>query len=74
MKIKRALIEEAEKELDSANYLFGTKNQLCIYCSANLYDGQKGVIHKDNCILFKIRRRLAVFQKPTQDKGDKRGL
>jgi hypothetical protein len=57
MNVSRSLLEDAERELDNANYLFGSKSELCIYCSAKLYDGKRGVIHNDGCILLKQRKR-----------------
>lgn len=58
MKVSRRLIEEAHNELDCANALFGTKEEICIYCSAKEYNGIAGIIHTEKCIITRIRKRL----------------
>ena len=56
-KIETLLIE-AELRLDFYNYQYGTKKKLCLCCHSIERDSIVGIIHKDWCIIRRIREAL----------------
>ena len=47
-----------EQKLDELNAEYGTEKDLCIYCEADGYTGEKGIIHENNCPIIKLRKWL----------------
>ena len=48
-------LKELEIKLDELNAIYGTEKNLCIFCNAEGYTGEKGIVHEDNCPIEKIR-------------------
>ena len=51
-------IEELLEYLDTQNVKYGNLGNLCLFCGTDKYDGKEGVIHKPQCIIFRLRREL----------------
>jgi len=49
------LIFQIEEELDELNM---EKGNLCIYCDSKEYDGINGIVHKNDCLIIKLRKCL----------------
>jgi len=52
------LLKECEKKLDSFNYEFGKVTRPCLYCYALSFIGQEGVIHKEDCLILRLREAI----------------
>lgn len=57
MRTQRKLIQEAHDKLDSVNYAYGNKAELCFFCSSAVYD-EFGIVHYKDCIISKLRYKL----------------
>jgi len=51
-------VKDLEKYLDNLNYEKGNKDRLCLFCGSNEYNSKVGIIHKDNCIIIRLREVL----------------
>ena len=54
--LKKELFD-IENKLDKLNSNYGFKNDYCIFCHSNIYNG-KGIIHKRNCIIQQLRNKI----------------
>lgn len=44
--------------LDQYNNIHGTAAQLCLFCGADTYDSQVGIVHSTRCLIITLRRKL----------------
>ncbi len=51
----KELLKEIEQKLDAINAEEGNKERLCLYCKSNTHNAQVGIVHKDDCIILKLR-------------------
>lgn len=51
----KKLLLECEKILDENNAT-SLGSSYCSYCQCRTYDGNKGLIHENNCIMIKLRK------------------
>jgi len=51
-------LENIEVSLDILNGDYGCKEYYCIFCNAKNYNGCTGVLHNDDCVMFKIRNKI----------------
>jgi len=51
-----------EKLLDIINGKYGTKEALCIFCRANKYEGNNGIVHNNDCIIVQLRRNIKNYE------------
>ena len=55
--------EEQEEFLDNLNGSFGERDKLCIYCRVTTYTSQEGIVHKEDCIILKLRADIKELNK-----------
>ena len=48
-------LEKIEEKLDILNGELGNKKQYCIYCNSTEYDGNVGIVHYTECVIFQLR-------------------
>ena len=52
------LLKECEDVLDYHNSQFASREHYCLLCLSNTYNGGKGIIHRPNCLIVRLRRML----------------
>jgi hypothetical protein len=56
------LLSEIENVLDDLNSRFGDEKELCLFCNSNQYSSVSGVIHSENCLILRLRNKLAEMK------------
>ena len=51
----KTLLQEVHDLLEWINRESGAPKRLCLRCSSVDYDGERGIIHRDECIIKRIR-------------------
>lgn len=52
------LLRECERWFDQLNYEYGEHGSLCVFCKANGYSSDKGIIHNPGCLILKLREEI----------------
>ena len=51
---------EIEYLLDKVNAEFGTKENYCLFCKSNKYNSKVGIVHKEKCIIMRLREVIEL--------------
>ena len=54
-RLKWVQIEVIETILDNLN---GKQAELCLFCGSKEYNGQVGIVHKEDCIIIELRKHI----------------
>jgi len=72
-KLLMNILKDAEEAMDLVNGYYGRYGRLCLFCGANNYDSKVGIIHKDDCVILRIRRLVGGETFSSSEEEKERG-